>query len=146
MELTISPVNKRFLALLIDSVIIYLAGSLLSSIFYYGTFSFMFFDKFDLNWSMFKYSGMMFVIVLAYYTFCESSMNGATVGKRLMGIRVVDADGYTLTARTALLRNISKLLLGQFFVLGFFFAFLNQKNQALHDLIAGSVVVDGFEQ
>lgn len=146
MELTISPVNKRFFALLIDSVIIYVTVSLMSSIFYYGTFSFMFFDPFDLNWSMFKYSGMMFLIVLGYYTFCEYSMNGATIGKRLVGIRVVSKDGENLTVGNAFLRNIAKLALGQFFVLGFFFAFLSQKNQTLHDLIAGSVVVNDWER
>jgi uncharacterized RDD family membrane protein YckC len=64
------------------------------------------------------------------------------VGKWATGLRVERRDGEPLSFARALLRHTvgylaSLLTLG----LGFFVAALNREGRALHDLIAGTVVV-----
>ncbi|MCK5945101.1 MAG: RDD family protein [Planctomycetes bacterium] len=46
----------------------------------------------------------------AYLTLCEGSARGATVGKRLLGLRVVTARGERLPRLRALARTLVKLL------------------------------------
>jgi uncharacterized RDD family membrane protein YckC len=43
-----------------------------------------------------------------YYILAEIVWNGRTIGKRMSGIRVISADGRSLTPRAAVLRNLMK--------------------------------------
>ena len=43
-----------------------------------------------------------------YYIFSEILWNGRTIGKRMAGIRVISADGRSLTPRAIVLRNLMK--------------------------------------
>ena len=67
---------------------------------------------------------------------------GRTVGKFLTGLRVVQRDGSAMTFLSAVLRHIVgyplTLMTGG---LGFVLAAFNNKGRALHDLLAGTVVV-----
>jgi uncharacterized RDD family membrane protein YckC len=67
---------------------------------------------------------------------------GRTVGKAAMGLRIVQKDGRGLTFTSAMLRHLvgypTTLLTGG---IGFLLAIFNAKGRALHDLIAGTVVV-----
>ncbi|HEX6311656.1 MAG TPA: RDD family protein, partial [Acidimicrobiia bacterium] len=89
------------------------------------------------------------------YLVPSSVMTGRTLGKQLLGVRVVNADGTRLTLRGALLHYgapvlLSLLLLpllGQLVVLIVLVGVLtwprNPNRQGLHDRIAGTLVVDG---
>ncbi len=83
-----------------------------------------------------------FIIVWLYYALAESSGHQATPGKRLLGLRVTDLGGRRVTFGTATLRHFGKFLSGLLMGLGYLLALLTPKNQALHDLIAGCVVVE----
>lgn len=48
--------------------------------------------------------------VWLYFTLCESSTRGATLGKRLFRLQVVDTGNQTISGRRALLRTAVKLL------------------------------------
>ena len=74
-----------------------------------------------------------------YYAAMESSSRGATIGKMILGIRVVDADGYTPTFGRAALRAIPKCL--PLLWPGYLAAVFTQRRQAFHDLIAKTLVV-----
>jgi uncharacterized RDD family membrane protein YckC len=65
---------------------------------------------------------------------------GQTVGKSLVGIRVVALDGTLLTVGPALLRYLAAYLSALPLGLGFLMAGLRRDKRALHDLIAGSRV------
>lgn len=80
-------------------------------------------------------------IHLAYWPLFESSAWQATPGKRLCHLKVVDMAGNRLSFGRAFLRNIAKVL--SFLPLGFGFlmACLTIRSQALHDKIAGTVVL-----
>ena len=82
------------------------------------------------------------VALLAYFTAFEGGV-GATPGKLMMQLQVKRADLRPQGFARALARNLAKgasvLTLGAGFMLPMFLA----KRQALHDLIAGAVVVRG---
>lgn len=65
---------------------------------------------------------------------------GQTIGKMLLGIRVVGADGEPLSAGAALLRTLAYLASLLPLGMGFVMAGLRHDRRALHDLLAGSRV------
>jgi uncharacterized RDD family membrane protein YckC len=65
---------------------------------------------------------------------------GQTIGKSLVGIRVVGMDGALLTVGPALLRYLAGYLSALPLGFGFLVAGLRRDKRALHDLIAGSRV------
>lgn len=80
--------------------------------------------------------GALFLVYQAFFS-CEGR---ATLGKRLLGLRVADAEGEPLDLGRAVMRSIAYLP-SSFFTLGFFWALLDPKGRAWHDLAAGSGVV-----
>ena len=84
----------------------------------------------------------LFTILFAIvYTTTLHSMSGQTLGKSLVGIRVVSAaDGTLLTVGPALLRHLASFLSLIPFGFGYLVAGLRRDKRALHDLVAGSRV------
>ncbi len=66
---------------------------------------------------------------------------GATVGKGLMGLRVVTTQGTKLGIGRAVVRAVMYLVGTPFFNYGFVIALAHPSSRALHDLAAGTVVV-----
>lgn len=84
---------------------------------------------------------IVYAISVFYYAIMESSKAQASVGKMALGIKVTDTDGNRLTFGKAFLRAIGKLISSSFMCLGFIIAAFTEKKQALHDLIASTLVV-----
>ena len=74
------------------------------------------------------------------YTTVLHALGGQTIGKMIVGIRVVDGDGGVPRVGTALLRHFGYFVSGAFFAVGFVMAGLRADKRALHDLIAGTRV------
>lgn len=81
------------------------------------------------------------VIALAYYAGLHASKWQATVGKKLLGLKVTDLNGNRISFWRALGRYLAMSILSGILFIGFFIAAFTEKKQALHDLIAGTVVV-----
>lgn len=77
-----------------------------------------------------------------YFATMESSDRGATYGKWLFGLRVVDLQGKKLSFARASLRYFAKLLSALPFMIGFVMAYVTSRKQALHDLIAETLVIN----
>ena len=75
-----------------------------------------------------------------YFTCFESSAGGATIGKLAVGIAVTDEQGQPISYARANGRYWSKAL-SSIFCVGFLMAAFTSRKQALHDLIAGTLVV-----
>jgi uncharacterized RDD family membrane protein YckC len=78
----------------------------------------------------------------AYYVFLEGRPDGQTLGKKAMGIRVVRQSngaplGYGLAVGRLLARFVNFITLG----IGLLWAAWDPQRQALHDKIAGTLVV-----
>jgi uncharacterized RDD family membrane protein YckC len=81
------------------------------------------------------------VIALLYWTIMESSKYQATVGKLALGLKVTDMDGKSLDFVKALVRNLCKILSGMIMCIGYIMAGFTEKKQGLHDIIANTLVV-----
>ena len=81
------------------------------------------------------------IVAWLYYAGFESSPWQATPGKRLIRLRVTDMTGVRIGLGRASGRFFGKILSGLVFCLGFVMAAFTARKQALHDLLAGTVVV-----
>lgn len=78
-----------------------------------------------------------------YYTILESSKWQATIGKRLLGLRVTDEAGARIGFGRANGRYWSKTLSALILGVGFLMVGFTTKKQGLHDMIAGTLVLRG---
>ncbi|MBS1487686.1 MAG: RDD family protein [Bacteroidetes bacterium] len=81
------------------------------------------------------------VIWVLYYSFMESSKYQATVGKLVLGLIVTDESGSKLDFSKALVRNLCKIISSIILCIGYIMAGFTDKKQALHDMIAKTLVV-----
>jgi len=81
------------------------------------------------------------LIVWLYYALQESSEKQATLGKQALGIVVIDMEGKRIDLVKATIRYFSKIISGVIFGIGYIMAAFTEKKQALHDMIAGTLVV-----
>jgi uncharacterized RDD family membrane protein YckC len=84
---------------------------------------------------------LQIVIVWLYYAWQECSPVQATLGKRAMGIKVTDDYGPRIGFGRATGRYFGKIISGIIFNIGFLLAGWTARKQALHDMIAGTLVV-----
>lgn len=82
-----------------------------------------------------------FLIGLSYFAVMESSSSQATLGKMALGVKVTDLHGRRITLGRAIGRYLGKILSGLILAIGFIMAAFTEKKQALHDMIAGTLVV-----
>jgi uncharacterized RDD family membrane protein YckC len=81
------------------------------------------------------------LLTWVYFAGMESSGWQATLGKKAIGLRVTDTSGARISFGRASGRFFGKLLSGLLFGLGFLMAAFTARRQALHDLLAGTLVV-----
>ena len=80
----------------------------------------------------------LFIDGWVYFVFCETRLGGRTAGKMGAGLRVAGSgDGLWCSVRDA--SKVLQLLLGRGLLFGV--ALLDERRRALHDHIAGTVVV-----
>lgn len=85
----------------------------------------------------------MFGLMFGYFLFFEWLWHGQTPGKRLLGIRVIQTDGASITFFQSVGRNVIRLIdsLPIFYGIGFTTMASNTKSRRLGDLAAGTLVV-----
>ncbi len=76
-----------------------------------------------------------------YWALMESSAWQATLGKKMMGLYVTDLQGRRISLARASGRYFGKILSALALLIGFVMAGFTEKKQALHDMIAGCLVV-----
>jgi uncharacterized RDD family membrane protein YckC len=84
--------------------------------------------------------GLILLFIILYGTYFEMGPRSSTLGKKLAGIRVVGMDETPLSLGRALWRNLAEFLSCIFFF-GYLFALFTSKKQALHDLMARTLVI-----
>lgn len=78
---------------------------------------------------------------LLYSSFAEASAKQATIGKRLLDIKVTDMMGERVELGVSFGRNLAKAISVFPFFFGYLYSFLNKKQQCWHDVIANTLVV-----
>jgi uncharacterized RDD family membrane protein YckC len=76
-----------------------------------------------------------------YFAILESSSWQATLGKKTLGLAVVNADGTRLTFGRACVRYVAKIVSGITLCIGYMMAGWTSQKRALHDMIAETLVV-----
>lgn len=86
---------------------------------------------------------LFFLLNIGYAIFFEWRWRGQTVGKRILRLRVVDAQGLRLQFNQIVVRNLLRTLdlLPFFYLVGGLALVLNRRAQRLGDLAANTVVV-----
>ena len=77
-----------------------------------------------------------------YYAFMESGPRQATLGKIILGIIVTDLQGNRVTFARASGRFFGKILSTFTFLIGYLMAGFTARKQALHDMLAGCLVIN----
>jgi uncharacterized RDD family membrane protein YckC len=144
----------RFLALLIDNVILGLAFILIliPLIFLTGLGGFLgeLHPNEDMNdMGIFMLIGLIFLAATAsliltwlYHALMESSEWQATVGKKALGLVVTDMAGRRVSFGRSTGRHFAKIITNMVpAFIGYIMAGFTEKKQALHDMIAGCLVL-----
>ncbi len=82
------------------------------------------------------------IAVWLYFALMESSGKCASLGKMALGIKVTDLNGNGISFGTATGRFFGKMISGVILYIGFIMAGFTEKKQALHDIMAGCLVVN----
>jgi uncharacterized RDD family membrane protein YckC len=86
----------------------------------------------------------LFALQFGYGAVCEALLNGQTIGKKAMGLRVVAVEGVPITGAQAFLRNLLWPFDGAIpfaYLPAIVSMFLTKRFQRLGDLAAGTMVV-----
>jgi len=88
------------------------------------------------------YLGLMFLLMWAY-TIVQEACWGRTLGKRVLGLRVVAQDGAPIGWMAAITRNLLRTvdMLPFAYALGLLSSLFDRNGRRLGDLVAGTVVV-----
>ena len=127
-------VGLRSVAAIIDTAILFVVGYIVASL-TGGTTS----AGFQLQGAPFF---LWLVLALLYYIAMEAT-GGATIGKRLIGLKVATLEGESpVDWRASIVRNLLRLVDGiAFYLVGAILIWTSDKKQRLGDRIAGTVVL-----
>jgi uncharacterized RDD family membrane protein YckC len=119
----LADLSSRLVALIIDSVILGIVGGI--------------------GWAGGRGAGGVvgFLIGVAYQWYFLTQNNGQTLGKSVMGIRVVKINGEPLQATDAIVRYIGYYINTFVFGLGWIWALFDANKQGWHDKLAQTLVV-----
>jgi uncharacterized RDD family membrane protein YckC len=82
------------------------------------------------------------IVSLAYYSYFEGTPRGQTLGKRALGIRVIDFNtGESIGHSRAAIRYVSSILSAIVIYIGYLWMLWDGEKQTWHDKFASSVVV-----
>ena len=125
-EMQYVGVGPRFLALLIDAIIIGVVGGILGVIF---------------RNSPGLSGGVTGLLTLAYFIVLEATQ-GATLGKMALGLRVTRTDGSPISLGESIIRNLLRIIDGLLvYLVGAIFVWTSPLKQRLGDRVAHTVVV-----
>jgi len=85
----------------------------------------------------------LFVVFWAYPVLFEVLRDGQTIGKKAMGLRVVNANGTPVTWIASIVRNLMRTvdMLPLLYGFGFVAGLIDPRGRRLGDLVAGTLVV-----
>ncbi len=136
----LATVGQRFWALLIDLIIVTVVSSILALLLSIAALRLV---------SLELLSSIVLGLSILYFILFES-MDGQTIGKKIMHIKVVSEDSMKKPDLIAvIIRNVLRLIDSfppNFYIVGFILVILTDKHQRLGDILAKTVVVKEEER
>lgn len=140
----------RLVALIIDAIVLGIIGSIVTFPFVasMGMVTFMHgrMHMSPEDWMPF-FAGLWRLVLIRlvlswlYYALLESSQWQGTLGKKALGLEVTDMQGSRIGFGKATGRYFGKYISGFILCVGFIMAGFTERKQALHDLMAGCLVI-----
>jgi uncharacterized RDD family membrane protein YckC len=139
----------RFVAIIIDGIVLWFVGLIVTLPFgipmgMRGMFGRVPHDPEELA----RFYAALFPVMLLrlilnwlYFAFFESSSWQATLGKKALGLEVTDLADHRISFGRATGRFFGKILSWATLTIGFIMAGFTEKKQALHDILAGTLVI-----
>jgi uncharacterized RDD family membrane protein YckC len=122
-------IGTRFIALLIDGIILGVISSVVSLIVGGGSMS------------QSTASSLINIVISGAYFIALIGSSGMTLGGRVLGVKVVDGNGQTPTYGAAAIRWVGSYVAAIIILIGYIMAFWDKRRQTLHDKMAGTFVV-----
>jgi len=145
----LAGVGPRFLALLIDWLIMGLASALLITVLLVFMFALVPSSgnaEAGFYLMLVVLAVALILITVGYPVYFEWAWNGQSPGKRAAGIRVISSTGLPLEVRQVLLRNIFRLVdyFPSYGFAGLVLFLATRHQQRVGDLVAGTIVIREF--
>ena len=140
----VAGIGSRFLATLIDTLIILLLQVIVVVVFL------VILNMLDVDasgsaeaWIAAIMGIILFIFYWGYYILFEIFWNGQSPGKRWTGLRVIRSDGTPITLSEALIRNLVRIVdfLPAMYGVGVISMFIDSRSRRLGDMVAGTLVV-----
>lgn len=144
-EVEYAPVWRRFLASLIDIVLLALVVLPGVIAFFWLVEVFTHLVGLDMEEGR-SLAGTAAVLLgltadWIYHAATQSSSREASLGKQFMGLKVTDLAGERISFGQATGRHFAKYLSTFMLLFGFVVAFFSRRKQAIHDMVAGTLVL-----
>ena len=139
---TVAAVGYRISAYFLDLLVKTAYSIVVFYVFFYWLGLNDFMDGMD-NWSRMSIIALFYLPVIFYTLILESLLEGQTLGKKVLKIKVVKIDGYQASFGDYLMRWIFRIVDVNFSggVVGLISIILSKKSQRLGDMTAGTSVI-----
>ncbi|MEH7382187.1 RDD family protein [Bacillus sp. JJ1533] len=86
---------------------------------------------------------LLFILNWGYFFLLEFFAGGRTIGKKVVGIRVIQENGHSITLLSSFIRNFLRIIdsLPASYFLGIIMIFFHSKHKRIGDLVAGTIVI-----
>jgi uncharacterized RDD family membrane protein YckC len=138
----IAGIASRFLAAFVDHLVIFTVWFVLL----FAAIALMgsgLLPALDSLWIFVILGALLFFMLSGYFILFEMLWGGQSPGKRLVGLRVLHADGTPLTLVDSLVRNLVRWIdfLPVYYGVGLIAMFFSRESRRLGDLAAGTLVI-----
>jgi uncharacterized RDD family membrane protein YckC len=139
-EYTLADIGSRIGAALIDmllqTLIIIILGVAVFLVVYYSPDFWSKYNGWVIGVSIFLFA----VITYGYFVIMELTMNGMTLGKKLLKIRTIRNNGQPITLKHSAIRNLFRVFIDNYGV-GVVLIFLTKQHKRIGDFAASTIVV-----
>jgi uncharacterized RDD family membrane protein YckC len=144
-QLDPAPNGSRFVAAFIDGAVLMISGMIIG-----GVFGAVLGGIMGANGATVEQiqesvqlpaNALGILIGWLYMAIQESSASGATIGKKAMGLRVINLNGDQISFLRATGRHFSRILCFLTIFIGYLLILFNDQRQGLHDMLASTRVV-----
>ncbi len=142
-ELPLAGIGSRFIAAIVDSLVLGSALILLIFLAAYIIPALGAIGEKAASWGVGILLLIVFLLFWGYFALSEAFGNGRTLGKRVARIRVIHQSGRGINFVEALARNLVRFIdyLPGFYGVGVVAMFMSKRSQRLGDMVAGTLVV-----
>jgi uncharacterized RDD family membrane protein YckC len=141
-EMNIAKLHKRVVGATIDlAIVIFL--SIVVIYFFNSNDPYTEYDE-VMRESLYKSRGFLIGLMVdfLYTTYLMQSQMQATIGMKIMGLKIIKENGNKAEFGTFFLRYFVSIFSSIFIKFGYLYAILSDKNKTVHDYAAGTIVID----